>query len=149
MIQKSCLPYSIYCIIPSKCTHSYNPHHPHYLYVALFSILELLTSPKMLFTRQHNSTATMINGVKWHDHAQLGLESLDQLVVLAFFSHDYCMACTCHALAKHLASARNSILWNKAMRHAAVSKWSLWACRKICWFIQKVIRQSCSHVNRL
>ena len=105
---------------------------------------------KVLFTRQHDSTMSMINGAKQHNYAQLSLQSLCtchvvriQSWLIAWLQEVVDQSwCPSHALAKHLASACSSVLKNKSINHLAGTMWPLLASKKVCLFVHPNIRQA-------
>ena len=56
-------------------------------------------------------------------------------------------SCTFHALARHLADARNSVSQINALNYLALTMWSLLACRKFFLFTLQVVKQSWWHMS--
>ena len=77
----------------------------------------LVNVSKALSTLQHDFIRTKINGVKQHNHAELGLQPFSTCHVVVLQSWLIAQlqevinqsSCTSHALAEHLTSARNSV----------------------------------------
>ena len=85
-----------------------------------------------------------MNGVKQHNRGELSLHSLSTCHVVMLQSRlvvqfqKFITLTSHHALAKHLASAHNSVLQNIPIKRLAFAMWSLLACRQVYLFAPKV-----------